>query len=68
VEGDNFARKNAFKSARRSKEFDIDRDKMQPVLNNPKLLLLELDASKPALRNFTSKELRKTFPDFAENQ
>jgi len=67
VEGDNFARKNALKSARRSKEFDIDRDKMQPVLNNPKLLLLELDASKPALRNFTSKELRKTFPDFAEN-
>ena len=67
VEGDNFARKNALKSARRSKEFDIDRDKMQPVLNNPKLLLLELDASKPALRNFTSKDLRKTFPDFAEN-
>jgi hypothetical protein len=67
VEGDNFARKYALKSARRSKEFDIDRDKMQPVLNNPKLLLLELDASKPAFRNFSAKELRKTFPDFGEN-
>lgn len=68
VEGDNFARKYALKSARRSKEFDIDRDKMQPILNNPKLLLLELDASKPAVRNFTPKELRRTFPDFAENE
>jgi hypothetical protein len=67
VEGDNFGRKYALKSARRSKEFDIDRDKMQPVLNNPKLLLLELDASKPATRAYTAKELRKTFPDFAEN-
>lgn len=68
VEGDNFARKYALKSARRSREFDIDRDKMQPVLNNPKLLLLELDASKPALRNYSPKELRKTFPDFSESE
>ncbi len=68
VEGDNFARKYSLKSARRSREFDIDRDKMQPVLNNPKLLLLELDASKPALRNYSPKELRKTFPDFSESE
>jgi hypothetical protein len=67
VEGDNFSRKYAFKSARRSKEFDLDRDKMQPVLNNQKLVLLELDASKPAIRNYNDKELKKTFPDFGEN-
>jgi len=65
VEGDNFARKYALKSARRSKEFDTDRDKMQPVLNNQKLVLLELDASKPAVRNFSTKDLKKTFPDFS---
>jgi len=65
VEGDNFARKYALKSARRSKEFDIDRDKMQPILNNQKLVLLELDASKPSVRNYAVKDLKKTFPDFA---
>lgn len=67
VEGDNFARKYALKSIRRTKEFDIDRDKMQPILNNQKLVLLELDASKPAVRNYTVKDLKKTFPDFAGN-
>lgn len=67
VEGDNFARKYALKSARRSKEFDVDRDKMQPILNNQKLVLLELDASKPAVRNYNNKDLKKTFPDFAGN-
>ncbi len=65
VEGDNFARKYALKSMRRLKEFDIDRDKMQPILNNQKLVLLELDASKPSIRNYSAKDLRKTFPDFA---
>jgi hypothetical protein len=68
VEGDNFSRKYALKSARRSKEFDIDRDRMQPVLNNQKLVLLELDASKPAIRNFSEKDLKKTFPDFGGNE
>ena len=67
VEGDNFARKYALKSARRSKEFDTDRDKLQPVLNNQKLILLELDASKPSIRNYNAKDLKKTFPDFAGN-
>lgn len=65
VEGDAFARKYALKSARRAREFDTDRDKMQPVLNNQKLILLELDASKPAVRQYNNRELKKTFPDFA---
>lgn len=65
VEGDNFARKYALKSARRQKEFDADREKLLPIINNQKLVLLELDASQ---RNRTpdNKEIKKTFPDFAD--
>jgi hypothetical protein len=66
VEGDNFARKYALKSTRRSKEFDPDRDKFLPIVNNQKLVLLELDASKPSVRNYDNKDLKKTFPDFIE--
>jgi hypothetical protein len=62
VEGDNFARKYALKSTRRSKEFDPDRDKFLPIVNNQKLVLLELDASKPSVRNYDNKDLKKTFP------
>lgn len=65
LEGDNFARKYALKSMRRNKEFDPDRDKLLPIINNQKLVILELDASKPT-RDFENKELKKTFPDFSE--
>lgn len=66
VEGDNFARKYALKSSRRGKDFEIDRDKLQPVLNNQKLVFLELDAAKPLTRRYDSKDIKKTFPDFSE--
>jgi hypothetical protein len=66
LEADNFARKYALKSARRSKDFDPDRDKLLPIINNQKLVILELDASKPGIRNYDSKELKKTFPDFSD--
>ena len=62
--GDNFARKYALKSSRRSQEMDIDRDKMLPIINNQKLVILEIDASKPSYQDYSSKELKKTFPDF----
>lgn len=65
VEGDNFARKYALKSARRQKEFDVDREKLLPIINNQKLVLLELDAAQRN-RNPDNKEIKKTFPDFAE--
>lgn len=68
VEGDNFARKYALKSARRSKDFDIDREKLVPILNNQKLVILELDASRNSQPKFTDNELKKTFPDFSEQQ
>lgn len=66
VEGDNFARKYALKSARRGKEFDTDRDKLLPIINNQKLVILELDASRSATPKLDNKEIKKTFPDFSE--
>jgi hypothetical protein len=66
LEADNFARKYALKSTRRNKEFDADRDKLLPIINNQKLVILELDAAKPAYQNYDNKDLKKTFPDFSE--
>lgn len=66
IEGDNFARKYALKSARRSKEFDADRDKLLPIINNQKLVLLELDAAKSSYPKMENKAIKKTFPDFSE--
>jgi len=66
LEADNFARKYALKSNRRNKEFDPDRDKLLPIINNQKLVILELDASKPGFINYDNKEIKKTFPDFSE--
>ena len=66
VEGDNIARKYALKSARRSKEFDGDRDKLLPIINNQKLVILELDATRPSNPKTDNKAIKKTFPDFSE--
>lgn len=66
MEGDNFARKYALKSMRRTKEFDIDREKLLPILNNQKLVMLELDASRPSMPNYDNKEIKNTFPDFSD--
>ncbi|MCB0492491.1 MAG: hypothetical protein KDC93_08750 [Cyclobacteriaceae bacterium] len=65
VAGDNFARKYALKSSRRNQEFDIDRDKLLPIINNQKLVILEIDASKPSYKDYSDKDLKKTFPDFS---
>jgi len=64
--GDTFARKYALKSARRSQEFDKDRDAFLPIINNQKMPSLELDASKPLPTKYTEKELKKTFADYSE--
>jgi hypothetical protein len=66
VEGDNYARKYALRSARRTKDFESDREKLILIINNQKLPLLELDASKQSPMNFTNKEIKSTFADFAE--
>ncbi|MCW5912079.1 MAG: hypothetical protein KIT62_13475 [Cyclobacteriaceae bacterium] len=66
LEGDNFARKYALKSTRLDeKTFNSDRDKLLPIINNQKLITLELDANK-ATPNYTVQQMKKTFPDFAE--
>jgi len=66
LEGDNFARKYALKSARREKSFDADRDKLLPIINNQKLEILELSASLPAYPKYDNKKIKKTFADFSE--
>jgi hypothetical protein len=42
--GDEFARRFALKSARRSPEFEKEIDKLRTIMNDQKLVLLELDA------------------------
>ncbi|MCX8491986.1 MAG: hypothetical protein ORN54_13060, partial [Cyclobacteriaceae bacterium] len=66
LEGDNFARKYALKSARREKSFDADRDKLLPIINNQKLEILELSAEQTSQPKFDNKEIKKTFVDFSE--
>ena len=64
--GDNFARTYAIKLSRRSREFDADRDKFTPLISNPKLVFLNLDASRNANPVYSDKELKKTFGDYSE--
>jgi hypothetical protein len=66
LEGDNFARKYSLKSTRRETTFDVDRDKLLPIINNQKLETLELTASKPAYPKYSNEEIKKTFVDFGE--
>jgi hypothetical protein len=64
--GDEFARKYVQKSARRSAEFEKDIDKLRTILNDQRIVLLELDAYKKKQPVYTNKDLKKTFADFSE--
>ncbi|HTH57472.1 MAG TPA: Ig-like domain-containing protein [Cyclobacteriaceae bacterium] len=66
LQGDIFARTYALKANRRSVDFDNDRDKLLPYINNQKLPMLELDASKPLNMHIDAKEMKKTFTDYSE--
>ena len=66
VEGGNFARKYSLKSNRRLKDFDIDQDKLLPIINDQRVMMLELDGSKAAYPKYDGKDIKKTFPDFTE--
>ena len=66
VEGGNFARKYSLKSNRRLKDFDIDQDKLLPIINDQRLMMLELDANRTAYPKYETKDIKKTFPDFTE--
>ncbi len=64
--GDEFARKYALKNARRSQEFDKDIEKLRAVLNDQRIVLLELDAYSRNAPRVDDKDLKKTFLDYAE--
>ena len=64
AEGDSFARKYAFRSQRRHKDFDKDIDKLKVQLNNKQMILLELDAGWENPNPPTDKNIRKHFPDY----
>lgn len=66
--GDEFARKYALKSSRRSSDFEKDIERLRSVMNDQKLVLLELDAySKTGhARTISNKDIRKVFLDFSD--
>jgi hypothetical protein len=66
--GDEFARKYSLKSARRGPEFEKDIDKLRTIMNDQRLVLLELDAyaKSSAMAKVTDKDVKKTFLDYGE--
>ena len=66
--GDEFARKDSLKSARRQPEFEKDIEKLRSALTDQKLVLLELDAytrdNDPS--RVSDRDIKRTFLDFAE--
>jgi hypothetical protein len=64
--GDEFARKYALKSARRNTEFDKDIEKLRVILNDQRLVLLELDSYSRNPTKIDDKEIKKSFVDFGE--
>ena len=63
--GDEFARKYALKSTRRNADFDKDIEKLRATLNDPRIVLLELDAYERNVR-VEEKDLKKIFLDYGE--
>lgn len=64
--GDEFARKYASKTARRGLDFEKDIDKLRLVLNDQRIVLLELDAYRKGAQQFNTKDVKRYFPDFTE--
>ena len=61
--GDEFARKYALKSTKRNPEFDKDIEKLRATLNDPRIVLLELDAYERNVR-VEEKDLKRIFLDY----
>jgi hypothetical protein len=66
--GDEFARKYALKVPRRSSEFEKDIEKFRTVLNDQRIVLLELDAYAKNAAKISGKDIKKVFVDYAEEQ
>jgi hypothetical protein len=54
------------KSARRSADFEKDIDKLRSAINDQRIVLLEMDAYRKKSPVTNGKDIKKTFPDFAE--
>jgi hypothetical protein len=66
--GDEFARKYAFKMARRNTEFDKDIEKLRLVLTDQRIVLLELDAYSRNAPRVDDNDLKKVFVDYADEK
>lgn len=64
--GDEFARKYALKSPRRNPDFDKDIEKLRATLNDPRIVLLELDAYERNVR-VEEKDLKRLFLDYGDD-
>ncbi|HZX75448.1 MAG TPA: hypothetical protein VFE57_13570 [Cyclobacteriaceae bacterium] len=66
--GDEFARRFALKSARRNQEFEKEIDKLRMVMNDQKLVLLQLDAENKFIKKsrISAKDIKNVFLDFSE--
>jgi hypothetical protein len=64
--GDDFARKYALKSARRTSEFDKDIEKLRVALNDQRIVLLELDSYSRSPAKITDKDIKEIFVDYSE--
>lgn len=65
--GDEFARKYALKSTKRAADFDKDIEKLRAIMNDPKIVLLELDAYERNVR-IEDKDLKRVFLDYGEGR
>lgn len=65
--GDEFARKYALKSARRTYEFEKDIEKFRAVLNDQRIVLLELDAYSKNVSKVSDRDIKKGFVDYADD-
>jgi hypothetical protein len=66
--GDEFARKYALKVTRRNTEFEKDIEKFRTILNDQRIVLLELDAYAKNAARVSDRDIKKVFVDYAEEQ
>jgi hypothetical protein len=66
--GDEFSRRFALKSQRRSSDFEKEIDKFRAIMNDQRIVLLELDAEDKGIKRakITNKDIKRVFLDFSE--
>ncbi|MCD9016723.1 hypothetical protein [Parachryseolinea silvisoli] len=66
--GDEFARRYSLKSERRKPDFDKEIEKLRAILNDQRIVLLELDAYHKNVAKVDDRDIKKTFVDFADEE